>query len=155
MSPADGKVVRTLVVASPGEPGRSRAARIPSPGMPPMTVMRFNGSAACPAGLHAHPAVNAGPVLRGRLTVVAENSPRRTFRSGKGIVETVGTPRYAENRSDEPLEPVVCYACERDVRSRNEGKKRAPAARPRLFFERMRPVQALPAEPRTFSHLWM
>lgn len=59
---------------------------------------------------HTHPVINAGVVLRGELTVVADDGTERTFRAGEGIIEMVGTLHYGENRGDEPVELVMFYA---------------------------------------------
>lgn len=60
--------------------------------------------------MHRHPVINAGIVLQGELTVVAENGLEKTFRAGEGIVELVGTYHYGENRDKEPVELVIFYA---------------------------------------------
>ena len=64
---------------------------------------------------HRHPVLNAGVLLRGELTVVAEDGTERTFRDGEGIIEMVGTLHYGENRGDEPVELVMCYVGAEDA----------------------------------------
>ena len=64
---------------------------------------------------HRHPVLNAGVLLRGELTVVAEDGTERTFRAGEGIIEMVGTLHYGENRGDEPAELVMCYVGAEDA----------------------------------------
>ena len=59
---------------------------------------------------HRHPVLNAGVLLRGELTVIAETGAQRMFRAGEGIVELVGTRHYGENRGDGELELVMFYA---------------------------------------------
>ncbi len=58
---------------------------------------------------HTHPVINAGFVLRGELTVVADDGTERTFHAGEGIIEMVGTLHYGENRGDEPVELAMFY----------------------------------------------
>ena len=60
--------------------------------------------------MHTHALVNAGVILRGELTVIAETGAQRMFRAGEGIVELVGTRHYGENRGDGELELVMFYA---------------------------------------------
>ncbi len=60
--------------------------------------------------MHTHALVNAGVILRGELTVIAETGAQRMFRPGEGIVELVGTRHYGENRGDGELELVMFYA---------------------------------------------
>lgn len=59
---------------------------------------------------HSHAVINAGVVLRGELTVVAEDGAERTFRAAEGIVEMVGTRHFGENRGEEPVELIMFYA---------------------------------------------
>lgn len=60
--------------------------------------------------LHTHPVINAGVVIRGRLTVVSSEGKERTFSAGEAIVEMVHKPHYGENRGDEPVRLVLFYA---------------------------------------------
>lgn len=79
-------------------------------GTPLVTILRYTVAPHARLPLHRHPVINAGAVLRGELTVVAEDGRERTFRAGEGIVEMVGTLHYGENRGDEPIELVMFYA---------------------------------------------
>ena len=53
---------------------------------------------------------NAGVVLQGELTVVAENGLSKTFSAGSGIVELVNTFHYGENRGTVPVDLAMFYA---------------------------------------------
>ena len=79
-------------------------------GPPRVIVLRIAVAPHARLDLHRHPVVNAGLVLRGELTVVAQDGRERTFRAGEGIVEMVGTLHFGENRGDEPVDLVMCYA---------------------------------------------
>lgn len=79
-------------------------------GIPRVTIMRMTIPPHAKLETHLHPMINAGTVLRGELTVVAEDGCERTFRTGEGIVELVGRRHYGENRGDEPVELVMFYA---------------------------------------------
>ena len=60
--------------------------------------------------MHRHPVINAGVVLQGELTVVAENGLSKTFSAGSGIVELVNTFHYGENRGTVPVDLAIFYA---------------------------------------------
>lgn len=77
---------------------------------PQVTVLRATVPPHTVLPMHTHAVVNAGVILRGELTVVAESGAERTFRAGEGIVELVGTRHYGENRGDGELELVMFYA---------------------------------------------
>lgn len=75
-----------------------------------VTILRGVIPAHARLDTHRHGVINAGVVLRGELTVVAENGAERTFRAGEGIVEMVGTAHYGENRGEDETELVMFYA---------------------------------------------
>lgn len=62
------------------------------------------------APYYDHPVINAGVVLQGELTVVAENGLSKTFSAGSGIVELVNTFHYGENRGTVPVDLAMFYA---------------------------------------------
>jgi quercetin dioxygenase-like cupin family protein len=64
--------------------------------------------------LHKHPVINAGVVLRGRLTVVTEDGATLHLSAGEAAVEVVDRWHYGWNEGDEPVEIVVFYAGVRD-----------------------------------------
>lgn len=59
---------------------------------------------------HKHPVINAGILLKGELTVVAEDDTILNMRAGDTIVEVVGKWHYGKNEGDEPAEIIVFYA---------------------------------------------
>lgn len=79
-------------------------------GQPEITILRI----AIPAGTrlktHSHPVINAGVLLSGQLTVVAENGNTLHLKAGDPIVELVNTSHYGVNEGDEPAEIIVFYA---------------------------------------------
>lgn len=70
----------------------------------------WDGAPHARLALHRHPVINAGMVLRGELTVVADDGRERSFRAGEGVIEMVGRLHYGENRGEEPVELVMVYA---------------------------------------------
>ena len=79
-------------------------------GAPRVTILRATVPPHTALAMHTHALVNAGVILRGELTVIAETGAQRMFRPGEGIVELVGTRHYGENRGDGELELVMFYA---------------------------------------------
>lgn len=79
-------------------------------GAPRVKVVRYEVAPHARLALHRHPVINAGMVLRGELTVVADDGSARTFRAGEGVIEMVGRAHYGENRGAEPVELVMLYA---------------------------------------------
>lgn len=60
--------------------------------------------------VYTHALVNAGIILRGELTVIAETGAERTFRADEGTVELVGAVHYGEHRSEGETEIAMFYA---------------------------------------------
>lgn len=110
-SPAVGEEVVRTVVAD-GTDCSWDGAPLPDypQGRPQISVVHYVVPPHARLEMHRHPVVNAGMVLRGALTVVADDGEERTFRAGDGVVEKVGRRHYGENRGDEPVELVMCYA---------------------------------------------
>ena len=77
---------------------------------PRVTILRMTIGVGQRLPMHRHPIINAGIVLQGELTVVAENGLSKTFTAGSGIVELVNTFHYGENRGHEPVDLVMFYA---------------------------------------------
>ena len=71
-------------------------------GTPRITILRITIAPGERLAMHRHPVINAGVVLQGELTVVAENGLSKTFSAGSGIVELVNTFHYGENQGTVP-----------------------------------------------------
>lgn len=106
---ADG-VVRTVVVDGAGSSWDGALLPDYPQGAPRISVVHYVVPPHARLAVHRHPVINAGMVLRGVLTVVAVDGEERTFRAGEGVVEMVGRMHYGENRGEEPVELVMCYA---------------------------------------------
>ncbi len=81
-------------------------------GKPQVTIMRTVIPPHTVMSMHRHAMINAAVVLRGELTVIAENGASHVFRAGDGIVEVVGTVHHGENRGDEEVDMIAFYAGE-------------------------------------------
>lgn len=79
-------------------------------GRPQVTILRAPIPPRAALPVHTHAIVNAGIILRGELTVIAETAAERTFRAGEGVVEQVGAVHYGEHRSDGVTGMVMFYA---------------------------------------------
>ena len=79
-------------------------------GTPRITILRITIAPGERLAMHRHPVINAGVVLQGELTVVAENGLSKTFSAGSGIVELVNTFHYGENQGTVPVDLVMFYA---------------------------------------------
>ncbi|MGE4442680.1 MAG: cupin domain-containing protein [Desulfomicrobium sp.] len=101
-------VVQELAKATTSWDG-SRLPLYPQ-GQPEITILRI----AIPAGTrlktHLHPVINAGVLLSGQLTVVAQDGKTLILKAGDPIVELVNTAHYGVNEGDEPAEIIVFYA---------------------------------------------
>lgn len=59
---------------------------------------------------HYHPVINAGVLLKGKLTVVDIKGNILEMKAGDPIIEVVNTIHYGKNNGDEPAEILVFYA---------------------------------------------
>ena len=79
-------------------------------GQPEISIIRITIPAGTRLATHYHPVINAGILLAGQLTVVAENGHRHQLRAGDAIIELVDTLHYGINEGAVPAEIVVFYA---------------------------------------------
>lgn len=63
-------------------------------GRPQVPILRAPIPPRAALPVHTHALVNAGIILRGELTVIAETGAERTFRAYEGTVELVGAALY-------------------------------------------------------------
>lgn len=79
-------------------------------GQPEITIKRVIIPVGGRLEPHRHPVINAGVLVRGRLTVKAANGKSVEVKAGDPLVELVNTVHYGTNTGDEPAEIVVIYA---------------------------------------------
>ena len=91
----------------------TRLPHYPS-GQPQITILRITVAPRSQLAMHEHPVINAGVLLKGRLTVVTDDNEILHLKAGDAIVELVGKPHYGKNETDEPAEIIVFYAGIRD-----------------------------------------
>ncbi len=86
-----------------------------STGVPEITILRITIPPDTQLPLHQHPHINAGVLLKGKLTVATENGYKLYLKAGDSIVEMVNKWHYGKNKNSEPAEMIVFYAGVKDV----------------------------------------
>ena len=79
-------------------------------GQPEITIRRINIPAGARLETHSHPAINAGVLMSGQLTVETTDGKILHLKAGDPIVEVVNTLHYGINDGTVPAEIVVFYA---------------------------------------------
>jgi quercetin dioxygenase-like cupin family protein len=79
-------------------------------GRPEVTILRIKIPAGAKLEIHNHPVINAGVLLAGELTVVAEDNKTLHLKAGDSIVELVNKKHYGKNEGTETAEIIVFYA---------------------------------------------
>jgi quercetin dioxygenase-like cupin family protein len=79
-------------------------------GQPEVSIVRYTIPPKTRMALHKHTVINAGVLLKGKLTVVAEDDKVLEMKAGDAIVELVDKWHYGVNSTDEPAEILVVYA---------------------------------------------
>mgnify|MGYP001769460404 FL=1 len=79
-------------------------------GQPEVTILRIRIPAGSKLEMHHHPVINAGVLLKGELTVVADDNKTLHLRAGDSIVELVNKKHYGKNEGKEAAEIIVFYA---------------------------------------------
>lgn len=79
-------------------------------GQPEITILRIRIPPKVQLPIHEHPVINAGVLLKGELTVIAETGETLHLKAGDSIVELVNKWHYGKNEGDETAEIVVFYA---------------------------------------------
>lgn len=79
-------------------------------GQPEVTILRITIPPGTQLAAHYHPVINAGVLLKGQLTVVAEDGSHFHLTADDAIVELVDTMHYGVNDGNDPAEIIVFYA---------------------------------------------
>ncbi len=105
---AVGVQVETLVKSDASWDGKALPA-YPAE-RPKITILRIRIPPGARLPMHKHPVINAGVLLAGALTVVAENGQTLHLKAGDALIELVDTWHYGRNDGEVPAEIVVFYA---------------------------------------------
>lgn len=79
-------------------------------GQPRVSVLKYSIPPGTALPRHKHNVINAGYILSGRITVVADDGETLALKAGDSIVELVGKWHHGVNDGDVPVEIVVFYA---------------------------------------------
>lgn len=79
-------------------------------GQPEITILRIKIPAGAKLETHEHPVINAGVLLKGELTVIAEDNKTLHLKAGDSIVEMVNKKHYGKNEGTETAEIIIFYA---------------------------------------------
>lgn len=84
-------------------------------GKPEITILKITIPPKTQLPLHKHPVINAGILLKGKLTVVTDDGQTLYLNAGDPIVEVVHKWHYGKNDGNEPAEIIVFYAGVQDT----------------------------------------
>jgi len=79
-------------------------------GIPEITILRIKIPPGIQLPLHKHPVINAGVLLKGKLTVVTKDNKTLHLKAGDSIVEVVNKWHFGKNEGNKPAEIIVFYA---------------------------------------------
>lgn len=108
--PAADNGVQVQVVSKSGSSWDGKPLPGYPNGSPEITILRIRIAPGVSLPMHEHPIINAGVLVSGTLTVVAEDGKILRLKAGDGIVEIVNTWHYGKNEGDSPAEIIVFYA---------------------------------------------
>lgn len=79
-------------------------------GKPEVSILKIVIPPGASTTFHKHPAINAGVLISGELTVVTEDKLTLNMKAGDTIVEVVNRWHYGKNEGEQPVEIIVFYA---------------------------------------------
>lgn len=79
-------------------------------GQPEISILKIEIPPGMQLPLHQHPVINAGILLKGKLTVETEDGKFLYLKEGDTIAEVVDKWHHGKNEGDEPVEILVFYA---------------------------------------------
>lgn len=79
-------------------------------GQPEITILKITVQPNVELPWHTHPIINAGVMVKGRLTVITKSGEKYELAAGDTIVEVVGKIHRGINNGTEPAEIIVFYA---------------------------------------------
>ena len=83
-------------------------------GQPEITILRITIAPGAQLPMHLHPVINAGIVMKGRLTVETVDNKVLHLQAGGSLAEVVNQWHRGKNEGDGPVEIVVFYAGTKD-----------------------------------------
>lgn len=105
------KTTEVLTLASTGISWNGSTLPAYPEGNPEVTVLKITIPPGTRLATHKHPVINAGVMLKGKLTVISETGDTLHLKTGDSIVELVNQWHYGENPSKtKDVELIVFYA---------------------------------------------
>lgn len=105
------KTTEVLTLASTGASWNGSTLPAYPEGNPEVTVLKITIPPGIRLATHKHSVINAGVMLKGKLTVVSEAGDTLHLKAGDSIVELVNQWHYGENPSKtKDVELIVFYA---------------------------------------------
>ncbi len=80
------------------------------PGQPEVTILKITVMPNVELPWHTHPTINAGVMIKGKLTVITKSGEENELVAGDAIVEVTGKIHRGVNNGDVPVEIIVFYA---------------------------------------------
>jgi len=81
-------------------------------GTPEVTILRITIPPHTALPMHKHPVINAGVLLKGKLTVRTSDQREKHLAEGDSLIELVEQWHFGRNDGDEPAVILVVYAGE-------------------------------------------
>jgi len=110
VSAEETKAIAVDVLAKTGSSWDGRELPGYATGKPEITILKITIAPDSQLPRHSHPVINAGVMLKGKLTVVTDEGKTLHLKAGDSIVEVVGTWHFGRNEGPEPVEIIVFYA---------------------------------------------
>jgi len=104
------KGVKVVSLAKTSESWNGKALPSYPKGKPQITILKITIGPKVRLPLHKHPVINAGVLLKGKLTVITEKGETLHMKAGDPIVEVINTWHYGINEGDKPAVIIVFYA---------------------------------------------
>jgi quercetin dioxygenase-like cupin family protein len=79
-------------------------------GQPEITILKITVQPNVELPWHTHPTINAGVMVKGKLTVITKGGEKHELVAGDTIVEVIGKVHRGINSGSEPAEIIVFYA---------------------------------------------
>lgn len=79
-------------------------------GQPEVTILKITVQPNTELPWHLHPVINAGVMIKGKLTVIAKDGEEHELSVGDTLVEVIGKIHRGINKGSIPAEIIVFYA---------------------------------------------
>ncbi len=106
----DGQPVRVEQLAKTSKSWDGSELPSYKEGQPEITILRITVQPNVELPWHTHPIINAGVMLKGKLTVITKSGEKHELVAGDALVEVVDKVHRGINRGSEAAEIIVFYA---------------------------------------------